>query len=311
MDFQSHIDSLMKQCTESISVLQGQKSLLASAAAVQQLIIQDLQLGMQRLIQLRNALEAIPQDAQNIIWAENTAMVIDQVRAQLHHALQVVGLAHYQETSAAPMLIRSSSSSSSSSSISSSSSFSTSPDNSMMKMDTPISNQSAILIHGDYHKQDANDHRLAAALHLWIPFRKKADPAFMQRSNERDLSPRNSHSSKVDDPFATDAIVDQPLRIGSGHGSYVCYNCTVLSDKAPAISIRKRYSEFVDLRHRLLKHYPHLKTSIPKLPPKRVVGKFTPAFVERRRRDLEYFFKYVVLHPTLGSSSLVTDWIAP
>lgn len=31
--------------------------------------------------------------------------------------------------------------------------------------------------------------------------------------------------------FATDAIVDHPLRIGVGYGSYICYSCTILSDK--------------------------------------------------------------------------------
>ncbi|KAG2220329.1 hypothetical protein INT45_004014 [Circinella minor] len=111
--------------------------------------------------------------------------------------------------------------------------------------------------------------------------------------------------------FASDAIVNHPLRIGVGYGSYICYNCTVLSDKGPPISVRKRYSDFVDLRDELVKRYPRLKTSIPKLPPKKVVGKFTPTFVEQRRRDLEYFFKYVVLHPTLGNSTTITHWIAP
>jgi hypothetical protein len=35
--------------------------------------------------------------------------------------------------------------------------------------------------------------------------------------------------------FATDATVDHPLRIGVGYGSYVCYSCTILSDKASSI----------------------------------------------------------------------------
>ncbi|KAF7728931.1 PX domain-containing protein ypt35 [Apophysomyces ossiformis] len=103
------------------------------------------------------------------------------------------------------------------------------------------------------------------------------------------------------DIFASDAIVDHPLRIGAG--------CTILSNKGTPITVRKRYSDFVDLRDELLKRYPRLKGSIPKLPPKRVVGKFTPVFVENRRRDLEYFFKYVVLHPTLGTSPVVKQWI--
>ncbi|KAI8994857.1 hypothetical protein BDB01DRAFT_831800 [Pilobolus umbonatus] len=111
--------------------------------------------------------------------------------------------------------------------------------------------------------------------------------------------------------YASDATVDHPLKIGVGYGSYVCYNCTVLNDKMAPITVIKRYSDFVDLREALIKQYPLLKKSIPKLPPKKMVGKFTPTFVEQRRRELEYFFKYVVLHPTLGASSVVKNWISP
>ncbi|KAG1336723.1 hypothetical protein G6F63_009397 [Rhizopus arrhizus] len=93
--------------------------------------------------------------------------------------------------------------------------------------------------------------------------------------------------------FATDATVDHPLRIGVGYGSYICYSCTIFSDKGTPITVRKRYSDFVELREELIKNYNYLRKSIPKLPPKKVVGKFTPAFVEQRRRELEYFFKYI------------------
>ncbi|ORZ25404.1 hypothetical protein BCR42DRAFT_400078 [Absidia repens] len=111
--------------------------------------------------------------------------------------------------------------------------------------------------------------------------------------------------------FASDAIVDHPLRIGVGYGSYICYSCTVFSNKGTPITIRKRYSDFVHIRQQLIKLYPSSMMSLPKLPPKKIVKKFDPIFVEQRRRDLEYFFKYIVLHPTLGSSSIVKQWIAP
>ncbi|KAI9281613.1 Phox homologous domain-containing protein [Sporodiniella umbellata] len=123
----------------------------------------------------------------------------------------------------------------------------------------------------------------------------------------------NINFYKNDDSFvfATDAVVDHPLRIGVGYGSYICYSCTLFSDKGTPITVRKRYSDFVELREDLITHYAYLKKSIPKLPPKKVVGKFTPTFVEQRRKELEYFFKYVVLHPTLGASPIVKRWIAP
>ncbi|KAF9167937.1 hypothetical protein DFQ26_002391 [Actinomortierella ambigua] len=47
---------------------------------------------------------------------------------------------------------------------------------------------------------------------------------------------------------------------------------------------------------------------LPKLPPKKVMGKFKPEFVEKRRRDLEYFLQWVVAHPVLGQSAVVVQW---
>ncbi|KAF9908735.1 hypothetical protein EC991_009545 [Linnemannia zychae] len=47
---------------------------------------------------------------------------------------------------------------------------------------------------------------------------------------------------------------------------------------------------------------------MPKLPPKKVVGKFRPAFVEKRRRELEYFLEWIVAHPVMGDSPVVVQW---
>ncbi|KAF8930365.1 hypothetical protein BGZ58_008282 [Dissophora ornata] len=47
---------------------------------------------------------------------------------------------------------------------------------------------------------------------------------------------------------------------------------------------------------------------MPKLPPKKVVGKFRPAFVEKRRRELEYFLEWIVAHPVIGDCPVVVQW---
>ncbi|KAG0303933.1 hypothetical protein BGZ98_006102, partial [Dissophora globulifera] len=47
---------------------------------------------------------------------------------------------------------------------------------------------------------------------------------------------------------------------------------------------------------------------MPKLPPKKVVGKFRPAFVEKRRRELEYFLEWIVAHPIVGDCPVVVRW---
>jgi hypothetical protein len=61
--------------------------------------------------------------------------------------------------------------------------------------------------------------------------------------------------------------------------------------------IRKRYSEFDDLRDKLLQTFPNSKAAMPPLPPKSVISKFRPKFLENRRTGLQYFLKYVDMTP--------------
>jgi PX domain len=55
--------------------------------------------------------------------------------------------------------------------------------------------------------------------------------------------------------------------------------------------MRKRYSEFDDLRNRLLQTFPLSEAAMPLLPPKGVISKFRPKFLEQRRIGLSYFLK--------------------
>lgn len=55
--------------------------------------------------------------------------------------------------------------------------------------------------------------------------------------------------------------------------------------------IRKRYSEFDELRERLLETFPRSTAAMPELPPKSVISKFRPKFLENRRAGLQYFLK--------------------
>jgi hypothetical protein len=55
--------------------------------------------------------------------------------------------------------------------------------------------------------------------------------------------------------------------------------------------IRKRFSEFDQLRDRLLQTFPNSQAAMPPLPPKSVISKFRPKFLENRRVGLQYFLK--------------------
>ncbi|CEJ57606.1 Putative PX domain protein [Penicillium brasilianum] len=95
----------------------------------------------------------------------------------------------------------------------------------------------------------------------------------------------------------------------SGVGSYVVWNCTIQTLDGGPIVVRIRYSEFDDLRQRLESAFPHARNALPALPPKSVLFKFRPKFLESRRVGLEYFLNCVLLNPEFSSSPIVKDFL--
>lgn len=57
------------------------------------------------------------------------------------------------------------------------------------------------------------------------------------------------------------------------------------------MNICRRYSEFDDLRQRLVQTFPGFEAAVPVLPPKSVISNFRPKFLEKRRAGLQYFLK--------------------
>ncbi|KAI9892364.1 MAG: PX domain-containing protein ypt35 [Vezdaea aestivalis] len=79
----------------------------------------------------------------------------------------------------------------------------------------------------------------------------------------------------------------------TGVGAYVVWNCTVERLDGGTMMIRKRYSEFDQLRQKLLLTYPNAGAAMPSLPPKSFISKFRPPFLEKRKIGLSYFLKQV------------------
>jgi hypothetical protein len=79
--------------------------------------------------------------------------------------------------------------------------------------------------------------------------------------------------------FASDVVISNPYRVGTGMRSYTLYTITAKLVKGGKLQVRKRYSEFVRLREVLCRLYPNLKRNIPQLPQKKLVGnKFNNLF---------------------------------
>ncbi|KKY21709.1 putative px domain protein [Phaeomoniella chlamydospora] len=95
-------------------------------------------------------------------------------------------------------------------------------------------------------------------------------------------------------------------------GAYIVYNVRVETLDGGPIFIRKRYSEFDQLRQDLVLAFPHATkhtAALPLLPPKSLFKKFQPRFLEARRKGLAYFLNCVLLNPEFAGSPIVKDFI--
>ncbi|KAF1360646.1 PX domain protein [Lizonia empirigonia] len=92
-------------------------------------------------------------------------------------------------------------------------------------------------------------------------------------------------------------------------GQYVVWNCTVETLDGGPMKIRKRYSEFEDLHQKLVQTFPHAVGSMPQFPPKSVVSRFRPRFLERRKQGLSYFLNCVLLNPEFAGSPVLKEFL--
>lgn len=132
-------------------------------------------------------------------------------------------------------------------------------------------------------------------------------PAITLADNTSPLSPSQSalwaKSISIDDYV----VIRGNL---TGLGDYVVWNCHVQTLDGGPMVIRKRYSEFDELRRDLVKTFPNsTKKSLPPLPPKSAIYKFRPQFLEKRRQGLAYFLTCVMLSPEYASSAAVKGFI--
>ncbi|KAH7391429.1 PX domain-containing protein [Cadophora sp. MPI-SDFR-AT-0126] len=106
-------------------------------------------------------------------------------------------------------------------------------------------------------------------------------------------------------------IEDHVIINGSrtGIGAFVVWNITVETLRGGSMRIRKRYSEFDDLRDKLLQTFPNSKAAMPPLPPKSVISKFRPKFLESRRAGLQYFLNCILLNPEFSGSPVLKDFL--
>jgi len=102
-------------------------------------------------------------------------------------------------------------------------------------------------------------------------------------------------------------IVSKPEKIGEGMNAYVIYNITTKDKVGVTLTTSRRYSDF-DWLHDILKmEYKHL--IIPPLPEKAIFDRFSPEFVEYRRKELERFLKRTLVNPELSQAAALRTFL--
>lgn len=92
-------------------------------------------------------------------------------------------------------------------------------------------------------------------------------------------------------------------------GAFVVWNIRVETLSGSYMNIRKRYSEFDDLREKLMITFPNFEAAVPALPPKSVISKFRPRFLEKRRSGLQYFLNCILLNPEFSGSPVLKEFL--
>ncbi|KAG7094995.1 hypothetical protein E1B28_005791 [Marasmius oreades] len=93
-------------------------------------------------------------------------------------------------------------------------------------------------------------------------------------------------------------------------GAYIVYDCAIKTKEGVTIHAHKRYRSFLELESALHRTLPrHQRRYLPQLPPKAPFARYRPTFLDRRRRQLEYWLSAVLLHPDVGGSKAVRVWV--
>lgn len=98
--------------------------------------------------------------------------------------------------------------------------------------------------------------------------------------------------------------------VGLGGGAYVVYDCVITTKEGTSFHALKRYTAFEDLDATLHKTLPRrLRGLIPPLPPKAPFARFRPAFLDQRRRKLQFYLASILLNPEVGGEECVRRWV--
>jgi len=111
--------------------------------------------------------------------------------------------------------------------------------------------------------------------------------------------------------FARDVNISGWTNVGDKlGGAYVVYDCVIKTKEGTTMHAHKRYSAFAQLHSSLRRNLPrHQLNFVPPLPSRTPLARYRPTFLDQRRRLLHYWLSAILLHPEIGGSQPVRQWI--
>lgn len=105
----------------------------------------------------------------------------------------------------------------------------------------------------------------------------------------------------------TISIPETELRVNDEGKQYTAYHVQVGSHSCKTQRtiewrVLRRYSEFLELSQQLRRDFPREMRDVP-FPPKRLLGRFNPDFVEDRRYHLQQFLEQTMEHADIINQS--------
>ncbi|KAJ2081269.1 hypothetical protein H4R24_002446 [Coemansia sp. RSA 988] len=96
---------------------------------------------------------------------------------------------------------------------------------------------------------------------------------------------------------------------GSGLDVHTEFKVIVHLTSGENLTVMRRYTDFEILREVLCERYRTFSKRIPTLPHKKAFGKFEDRFLKKRENGLQFFLAYVMLHPVIGCSAVIRQWL--